>query len=91
MRQKLSCGGLRSRRRKGEKVLDKSVSKSGCEQLARPSWSQASQVAQLQRIHLPVEEMCVQSLDWEDLLEQEVATHSSSLAWQIPWTEDPGS
>ena len=32
----------------------------------------------------------VQSLDWEDTLEKEMATHSSILAWKIPWTEDPG-
>ena len=32
----------------------------------------------------------VQSLGWEDLLEKEVATHSSTLAWKIPWTEEPG-
>ena len=32
----------------------------------------------------------VQSLDWGDLLEKEMATHSSILAWKIPWTEEPG-
>ena len=32
----------------------------------------------------------VQSLDWEDPLENEMATHSSILAWRIPWTEEPG-
>ena len=32
----------------------------------------------------------VQSLDWEDLLEEGMATHSSILAWRIPWTEEPG-
>ena len=32
----------------------------------------------------------VQSLGWEDLLEKEIATHSSILAWKIPWTEEPG-
>ena len=32
----------------------------------------------------------VQSLDREDLLEKEMATHSSILAWKIPWTEEPG-
>ena len=32
----------------------------------------------------------VQSLGWEDLLEKEVATHSSILAWRIPWMEEPG-
>ena len=32
----------------------------------------------------------VGSLDQEDLLEKEMATHSSILAWEIPWTEEPG-
>ena len=32
----------------------------------------------------------VQSLDLEDPLEEEMATHSSILAWRIPWTEEPG-
>ena len=32
----------------------------------------------------------VQSLGWEDPLEQEMATHSSVLTWKIPWTEEPG-
>ena len=35
-------------------------------------------------------ETWVQSLDWEDPLEKEMATHSSTLAWKIPWTEEPG-
>ena len=32
----------------------------------------------------------VQSLSWEDPLEKGMATHSSILAWEIPWTEKPG-
>ena len=32
----------------------------------------------------------VQSLGQQDTLEKEMATHSSTLAWKIPWTEDPG-
>ena len=32
----------------------------------------------------------VQSLDWEDPLEKEMATHSSTLAWKIPWVEEVG-
>ena len=41
--------------------------------------------------HLPtMQETRVQSLGWEDLLEKEMATHSSILAWKIPWTEEPG-
>ena len=35
-------------------------------------------------------EIRVQSLGWEDPLEKEMATHSSILAWKIPWTEEPG-
>ena len=34
--------------------------------------------------------MQVRSLGWEDLLEESMATHSSILAWRIPWTEEPG-
>ena len=41
--------------------------------------------------HLPaMEETWVQSLGWDDPLEKEMATHSSTLAWRIPWTEEPG-
>ena len=36
------------------------------------------------------QEMQVPSLGWEDPLEKEMATHSSILAWKIPWTEKPG-
>ena len=36
------------------------------------------------------QEMWVQSLGQEDLLEKEMATHFNILAWDIPWTEDPG-
>ena len=35
-------------------------------------------------------ETWVQSLGWEDALEKETATHSSILAWRIPWKEEPG-
>ena len=37
-----------------------------------------------------MQEMRVQFLGWEDSLEEEMATHSSNLAWRIPWTEKPG-
>ena len=37
-----------------------------------------------------MQETQVQSLGWEDPLEKEMATHSSILAWEIPWTEEPG-
>ena len=37
-----------------------------------------------------MQETGIQSLGWEDPLEKEMATHSSILAWEIPWTEEPG-
>ena len=36
-----------------------------------------------------MQETHVQSLGWEDPLDEEMATHSSILAWRIPWTEEP--
>ena len=41
--------------------------------------------------NLPVmQETWAQSLGWGDPLEEGIATHSSTLAWEIPWTEEPG-
>ena len=53
-----------------------------------PIW--ASLVAQLVKNLLIMQETWVQSLGWEDSLEKGKATHSSILAWKIPWTEEPG-
>ena len=39
---------------------------------------------------LAMQEIWVQSLGWEDPLEEGMATHSSVLAWRITWTEEPG-
>ena len=53
----------------------------------------SSLVAQQLRICRPIQETketWVQTLGWEDPLEKEMATHSSTLAWKIPWTEKPG-
>ena len=41
-------------------------------------------------MRLQMQEMGVQSLGREDPLEKEMAAHSSTLAWEIPWTEEPG-
>ena len=50
----------------------------------------ASLVAQMVK-HLPAMwETLVRSLGWEYTLEKEMAPHSSTLAWKIPWTEEPG-
>ena len=45
-------------------------------------------IAQLVKNPPAMQETWVQSLGWEDPLEKEMATHSSTLAWKIPWTED---
>ena len=49
-----------------------------------------SLVAQTVKRLPQMQETQVQSLGWEDLLEKEMATHSSILAWKIPWMEEPG-
>ena len=58
------------------------------------SWTQLNrlspQVALVVKNHRRRHKTCVGSLGCEDPLEQEVATHSSTLAWKIPWTEEPG-
>ena len=50
----------------------------------------ASQMAQAVKYMPAMQETQVQSLSWEDPLEEEMATHSSLLAWKIPWMEEPG-
>ena len=54
----------------------------------RKSWT--SLVAQMVKCLPTMWKTQVQSLSQEDLLEKEMATHSSILAWKIPWTEEPG-
>ena len=57
-----------------------------------PIWptTGASLVARLVKNTFAMQETWVQSLRWEDPLEEGTATHSSFLAWKIPWTEEPG-
>ena len=50
-----------------------------------PQWASGKE-----SIRLPMQEMQVQSLVQEDPLDKEMATHSSILAWEIPWGEDRG-
>ena len=50
----------------------------------------ASLIAQSVKNLLARQETQVRLLGWEDPLEKEMATHSSILAWRIPWTEEPG-
>ena len=49
-----------------------------------------SLVAQTRKRLPTMRETRIQSLRQEDLLEKEMATHSSILAWKFPWTEEPG-
>ena len=49
-----------------------------------------SLVAQMVRRLSTMQETWVQSLGQEDPLEKEMAIHSSTIAWKIPWTEEPG-
>ena len=49
-----------------------------------------SLVAQTVKNPLAMQETWVRSLDQEDPLEKEMAIHSSTIAWKIPWTEEPG-
>ena len=50
----------------------------------------ASLMVQMVKNQPAVQETQVRSLDAEDLLEKEIAAHSSILAWRISWTEEPG-
>ena len=47
-------------------------------------------MAQMAKNLPAMQETGVRSLGWEDPLEKAMATHSSTLAWKIPWTEEPG-
>ena len=62
-----------------------------CLQLTRSSnYLGASLVDQTVENLPAVQEMWVPSLEWEDTPEKGMASHSSILAWRIPWTEEPG-
>ena len=55
------------------------------------SWvSYSALVAQTVKNLPAMRETWVRSLGWEDPLEEGMATHSSILAWRVPWTEEPG-
>ena len=53
-------------------------------------WLRVSLAAQMVKNPTAVQEDRVRSLDWEDLLEKGKTTHSSVLAWRIPWAEKSG-
>ena len=53
-------------------------------------WGGSSLVAQRVKHLSTIQEIQLQSLGWEDPLEKEMAIHSRTVAWKIPWTEEPG-
>ena len=55
-----------------------------------PGWEGTSLVAQMVKCLSTMWETRVKSLVWEDPLEKEMAIHSSTIAWIIPWTKEPG-
>ena len=55
-----------------------------------PNNYETSPVAQTVKRLSSTQETWVQSLGWEDPLEKEMSIHSSTIAWKIPWTEEPG-
>ena len=62
-------------------------------QRVRHDWATSlslSLVAQMLKGLLTVQDTWARSLGWEDPLEKEMANHSSTLAWEISWTEEPG-
>ena len=61
-----------------------------CKEYDQSDFSMTSLVAQMVKHLSTMRETWVQSLGQEDLLEKEMATHSSILAWKIPWMEEPG-
>ena len=78
-----------------ENSMDYVYSPWGCKESDRTEWLSlslwASLIAQLVKNLPAVQETEVWSLGREDSLKKAMATHSSILAWRIPWTEEPGS
>ena len=62
----------------------------GCKSLQAGGIHMASLAAQMVKNPPAMQETWVRSLGWEDPLEKEMATHSSTLAWGISWTGKPG-
>ena len=72
-------------------VINVFVSKRGLpKNVGAPDTTKASQLAQTVKNLLAMQETWVRSLGLKDPLEKGMATHSSILAWEIPWTKEPG-
>ena len=75
----------------GDPGLIPGLVRSPREEIGYPfQYSLGSLVAQMVKNLPAMQEIWVQSLGWEDPLEEDMATHSCILAWRIPWTEEPG-
>ena len=59
-------------------------------EMLTPELIYSSLVVQTVKRLSTMRETRVRSLDWEDPLEKEMASHSRTIAWKIPWTEEPG-
>ena len=71
--------------KRGTKIIYENIRTSGrlCKDTGFPGGSLVKNLS-------PVEETRLRSLGGDNPLEEETATHSSTLAWEIPWTEEPG-
>ena len=86
-----SSAGKQSACNAGDPCLIPRSGRSPGEGIGYPlQFSWASVVAQLVKNSPAMRETWDQSLGWEDPLEKEMAIHSSTFAWRIPWTEEPG-
>ena len=86
-----SSAGKESTCSVGDPCLMPELGRSAGEGLGYPlQYSWASLMAQMVKNPPTMQETRVQSLGWEDTLEKGMVTHSSILAWRIPWTEEPG-
>ena len=86
-----SSAGKESACNAGDPGLIRGSGGSPGEDISYPlQYSQASLVAQMVENPPEMRDTWVWSLGWEDPLEEGVATHSTILAWRIPWTEEPG-
>ena len=75
----------------GDPGLTPGLGRSNGEEKGYPlQYSWASRLAQLVKNPPAMRKTWVSSLRWEDPLEKGNATHSSTFAWKIPWTEEPG-
>ena len=87
LRHRIPTAHLRTRRARDTKLLVQSYCVT---QVRSTQGNGASQVALVVKNPPAMQETWVLSLDQEDPLEKGMATHSSILAWGIPWTEEPG-